>query len=732
MSVSRSLNFLWTPWSLALSILFLVFTAVLGFVAWRRSGYSRSMGLLEFLRLALVAIAAAMLNQPEWVEEYHPEEKPSVAVLWDASPSMETRDVVARGESSSSPQSRREAVAPLAEPASWLKLRERMNVVVQSFSPPQPGRGTDLHEPLVRAMEKIQNLRGIVLASDGDWNEGPPPVEAATRLRIKGVPVFVVPVGSPTRLPDVELLSLDAPTFGVAGKSVRIPFTIESALPREYVTAVILRTSDGDELSREVRIAPMSRTSDWIVWKPRSTGNFTLTLEVPKHGDETLTDNNRMTAPISIREEKLRVLVIESYPRWEYRYLRNALSRDPGVDVSCLLFHPGLSKVGGGNKDYIKQFPSGRDELSKYDVVFLGDVGTGDGQLTAEQCRLIKGLVEFQASGLVFMPGMEGRQFSLLETELGDLFPVVLDGGQPGGWGSRTPNHFELTESGRASLLTKLADTQDDNAEVWEGLPGFQWYAPVLRAKAGSEVLAVHKDAVNDFGRLPLLATRTFGSGKVLFMGTDGAWRWRKGVEDKYHYRFWGQVVRWMAYQRNMNKGETMRLYYVPDQPKMNQTVSLHANIMDRAGEPLKGGDVSALFTAPSGKSERVLFTAVGDEWGVFTGRFTPGEPGRHDVTLACKQTGATLETTFFVQGAAAERVGRPARPEVLEEIARVTRGTVIEPDKLDLAVRSLAELPDPPPAVRRVQLWCHPVLGAAIVVLLGLFWVGRKVIGLV
>ena len=54
---------------------------------------------------------------------------------------------------------------------------------------------------------------------------------------------------------------------------------------------------------------------------------------------------------------------------------RNALSRDPGVEVACLLFHPGLSKVGGGNKDYIKQFPAGLEELSKFDVVFLGDVG---------------------------------------------------------------------------------------------------------------------------------------------------------------------------------------------------------------------------------------------------------------------------------------------------------------------------------------------------------------------
>ena len=44
---------------------------------------------------------------------------------------------------------------------------------------------------------------------------------------------------------------------------------------------------------------------------------------------------------------------MESVPRWEYRYLRNALSRDPGVDVSCLLFQPGLARRGGGDVDRI-------------------------------------------------------------------------------------------------------------------------------------------------------------------------------------------------------------------------------------------------------------------------------------------------------------------------------------------------------------------------------------------
>jgi hypothetical protein len=732
MNTTHALTFLWTPWSAALSTGVVLVAAGLCWTAWRRSGYARSHGLLELLRLAIVAIGAITLNQPEWVEEYRPTEKPAFALLRANSIGMDTRDVSLGPGSRSRLVSRREAVARLTDEAAWAPLRERLNVIVEPFSSPEAGRRTDLHEPLAQAPERVSNLAGVVLISDGDWNEGPPPVQAAAKLRLRGVPVFSVPVGSSTRLPDVELLSLGAPTFGVAGKAIRIPFTIESTLPREYLTTVTLKSSDGEEVREEVRIAAMGRTTGSVLWKPAKTGDVTLTLDVPKHPEETLADNNRLSVPIAIREEKLRVLVVESYPRWEYRYLRNALSRDPGVEVTCLLFHPGLSKVGGGSKDYIAQFPAGLDELSKFDVVFLGDVGLEDGQLTAEQCRLLKGVVEHQASGLVFMPGWRGRQFSLLETGLTDLSPVVLDEAQPGGWGSRTPGHFELTELGRRSLLTNLADTEENNLEVWEDLPGFQWYAPVVRAKSGCEVLAVHKDASNQYGRLPLLVTRTFGAGKVLFMGTDGAWRWREGVEDKYHYRFWGQVVRWMAYQRNMAKGETMRMYYSPDQPQVRQTVALHANVMERNGEPLAKGDVTARITAPSGKVETVRFTSTGEEWGVFHGRFTAAEPGRHEVLLACKQTGATLPTSFFVQGVTAERIGRPARPEVLEEIARVTRGKLLPPGKTDELLQSLASLPEPPPAVRRLQLWSHPLVAGLIVLLLGVFWVVRKVVGLI
>ena len=154
----------------------------------------------------------------------------------------------------------------------------------------------------------------------------------------------------------------------------------------------------------------MGRTSDWLVVEADGAGRL--------HADAGSSPAPRRNADrqqpadacrSSIRQEKLRVLVVESYPRWEYRYLRNALvARSRASSLSCLLFHPGLSKPGGGNKDYIKQFPAGLDELSRFDVVFLGDVGVGDGQLTAEQCGWLKGLVEHQASGTRLHAGLAG------------------------------------------------------------------------------------------------------------------------------------------------------------------------------------------------------------------------------------------------------------------------------------------------------------------------------------
>ena len=160
-------------------------------------------------------------------------------------------------------------------------------------------------------MRRHPNLRAVVVASDGDWNEGKPPVQATTALRLAGVPVLAVPTGSVTPLPDVAVSGLDSAVTGVVGKPFRVPFTIRSTLPREQSVAVTVEASDGQQFTKQVRLSSMAQTTDAILWTPATVGDYTLTVRVPPQVGEVLPDNNSRSAPVAIREEKLRVLLVQ-------------------------------------------------------------------------------------------------------------------------------------------------------------------------------------------------------------------------------------------------------------------------------------------------------------------------------------------------------------------------------------------------------------------------------------
>jgi hypothetical protein len=215
-------------------------------------------------------------------------------------------------------------------------------------------------------------------------------------------------------------------------------------------------------------------------------------------------------------------------------------------------------------------------------------------------------------------------------------------------------------------------------------------------------------------------------------MGTDGAWRWREGVEDKYHYRFWGQVVRWMAYQRSMAEGTLMRLFYSPERPQIAESVRLHANVAAVDGEPLQDGTVFVHVVAPSGQSQSVRLIPQGDEWGLFSNSFTPDERGKYRLTLECQENDSTLETTLDVQGTVREKIGRPARFDVLREITQLTNGRLVRTGEITTMFEQIAQLPEPTRDLRRFRLWCHPVWVAIVILLLALFWISRKMMGTV
>ncbi len=715
------------------SVCLLVAVAMCGRMVRRQRGSKRLLA-SELLRLVVVALLVVTLFRPEYVRRVRREERPLVAILCDRSGSMDTRDV----RMPEGAITRASWLQEQCEEHFWAPLEAKYDVVVEDFSAaadddegtPPSADGTDINAAIEATMQRYSNLRALLLLSDGDWNTGRSPVSAATKLRMDGVPAFTVAVGSGRYLPDLELVSVAAPAYALVDEHVSLPFTIQSRLPHDVRTSIRLTGPGGFRAEKAIVIPAMTQFHDAIVVTPRLEGVQSFRLRLPLEEDELLRENNEQAFTIAFRREILKVLVIESAPRWEFRFLHNALSRDPGVVVHGLLMHPGMARAVGRN--YISDFPGTKEELSQYDVVFLGDVGIGPEGLTEEQAVMIRGLVEHQGSGLVFLPGILGNQHSLLGSALEPLMPVQFDGARPRGFGFEIPARLALTSRGSDHLLTMLAHSPTENQHIWRRLPGFYWHAAVLRAKPGSDVLAVHANARNQHGRLPLLVTRNCKNGKVLFLGTDGAWRWRRGVEDTYHYRFWGQVVRWMSHQRHLAHDEGIRFFFSPESPQAGDTVFLHATVFGADGFPIKQGTVRATISLADGTTRQITLLPDAGGWGVFTGSFVASGGGEYRVTVACEEAGRSVETALVVAGKTIEQVGRPARESVLRELASISEGRSGTAAELESMVGELTLLPEPKAVETRFRLWCHPLWAGLIVMLLGLYWISRKLMGMI
>lgn len=715
----------------------MVLSAWLGWSSWQRNGRRGKVGLLELLRFAAVTLLAFTFLQPEYVRLIERTEQPQVAILNDLSGSMLTRDVVSTNEIIT----RSEWLEEQTKREYWKPLETGSEVMIESFAAPpdlsatnavaQPREiGTDLTAALSALIEQQKNLKAVLMLTDGDWNLGPSPIGVATRFRDQEIPIYSIVTGQDQPIADLSLEEVTAPAYGLFGEQIAIPFTIQSHLPRDVSTEISLMSNREVLASKKITLPANSRLRDSIMWYPREVGEFNLRLDFPVEVDEALRDNNSADFHIAVRVVKLSVLVVDSQPRWEYRFLRNALARDPGVDLNCVLLHPKIAP--GGGRDYLSSFPGSREMLSRYDVIFLGDVGIGEHQLSESDAELIKGLVEQQGSGLVFMPGRRGNHLSLMNSELNELMPVVLDDERPKGIGMNNESVLTLSNLGRGHLLTRFDGDEMVNDQIWKMLPGFYWSTAVTKSRPGTEVLAVHSELRNQFGRIPLLAIRNAGRGKVLFMGTDSAWRWRRGVEDKFHYRFWSQVARWMAHKRHLAEKEGIRLSFTPETPKVGDRVFMQATVLDEAGFPLEDGEVNGEIISPGGQGEQLELTEVEGGWGVYSTEFLPQEGGAYQIKIDSPEHDRELETKIVVSLPKREKLGRPVNRPVLAEIASITQGESANTDNLDEIIQKISVLPEPQPAELRTRLWSNPWWGGTILLFLVIYWTGRKLSGLI
>jgi hypothetical protein len=688
----------------------------------RQTRFARVRLLSEGLKFCGAVLLLLTLLQPEVHTRSARTENARIAVVVDDTDSMLTPDVNAAGQ----PATRKEWIEHLQSRPEWEALAEtvQLDLVRLGHEEESAVRHTDLRSGLSRAADR-EDLSAVLMLTDGDHNAPGSPLPEALRLAERQVPVFAVEIGQTTRLPDLVLEPVSFPSYTLINEALILPVRVTSSLPEDTRSQVTL-LADGQPVARQEIDLPAGQEGNATLrWVPREEGPVSLTVQVDPHPLERFLDNNEATAELDVRRTTIRVLLIDSLPRWEFRFLRNALLRDPGVEVTSLLFHPELGP--GGGPGYISAFPDDPEEWGAFDVIFLGDVGVGTNELSEEDTRNIALLVREQAGGLVFLPGARGGHLRLLGTPLEALMPVELDPNLPRGVGMDVEMRMALTREGRDHMLTQLHGNPLRNQQIWRNLPGFFWYAGVTRARVGSEVLATHASHRNESGRIPLLATRNAGTGHVLFLGTDAAYRWRIGVEDLYHYRFWGQVVRWMAHRRQMFGDEGSRVFLQPERPEAGQanriTVVLRGGMAGPGDAPVR-----MRMTDPEGEVVTPSLEAL-EGGGAFAADWTPSRPGDHRLELISPDESAQvlLDREIRVEGRIVERIGDPMRPRLLREMAGVTGGQSVHIDEAADLLARLRDLPRQQVTVTVRRLWQHPLWIIGVFLFFGLYWVIRK-----
>lgn len=644
---------------------------------------------------------------------------------------------------------------------------------------------TDFGAALEDVVAKVpsEELAGVLLLSDG-LDNGEASVEpVARRLGGRGVKVSSVLVGSSTPPRDIAIADIDAPESIFLGDKVRVRSRI-SAMQARGTNATVSLLLDGivvDEQKIPISEDLFSREFS-LSHAPTNNGLARYQLRIDEIDGERFSSNNVWSVDVAVSDDRTNVLLIDDYPRWDFRYLRNLFyARDKSVHLQYYLVHPdtvvgldvtnrlpmasasrpfGEAEAGG--------LPVNAEEWRKFDTIILGDVGPE--VITPEIQKIIVECVEERGTLLISIAGPRAMPHRYPDgSPLRQLLPGLFKTPDKGAdfWkGCETSYRVELTPSGRLHPVMQQSTSPTENEQVWSSLPDFVWRFPISDIKSGAEIIAVagvkneakedsavtaenvailmEKERLERIERA-LVVAHNAGRGKVLQLNTDESWRLRYRVGDTRHHRFWGQIIRWGLGER-LRSGTprlrvgTERLTYTP-----HDTVRLLARVLDERLAPVSNATVVAVVSSLASNSAvkvRVPLSYVANTQGLYEGVLQSiGEPGAYEVAIEepWHLSGETdkerkVSTTFFV--AALRRpmemayVG--ADSDKLELLARWTGGRTVAPAEARDLLGSFGEKSRVVTEPIEIVLWDEPLLFLLLAVSLTVEWILRKRGGLV
>lgn len=652
--------------------------AVLSFFP-RRPTRLRTRVLIFVLRFSAFVLLFALLVRVGAEVVYAERVKPRVVIALDQSLSMKAKDT-AEGTRTKSALKIVRALVDAFETRTSLGLYgfagdarpiEASELEIYLSSP------TDIASSLKTIAEGEEKLEAIFLVSDGVELGAVKPEELAESLRRRGTRVYAIGVGDPKTPPHFRVVSIKADRYIYRGDElvIRVMLEAEQISPGEREVALF----EGEKVVDRQVVRVRETVSDAVFsFFPKKPGLHTYRIAVEEEeGWETLSE-----VTVDVVDKKIKVLYVEGLPRFEFKFLRQALADDPAVEYTSLLQLPHggwylqgtacLSSPKGG-------IPKAQSELFQFDVIILGNIKrryfSADGDLEESKLRYLVEFVKLRGGGLVVLagPDMYGAG-GYVGSAFEEILPFKM---------SRADKHIkgryvmDVTPEGLLHPIMRVAETPAKIRNAWEGMPELEGANEVSGVRLSAVVLGAHPAKKHQ----PLIAYQQIGAGKVLALAIDTTWRWQltRYTKESYYRKFWANVVRYLAPEPS-RKPNTV--YLVSDRARYYVGDELHfvATPLDELCTPMVETPLTVTLTTPSG--EKVIWYPERLQGGRHDFRYRLDEEGTYTIKAVAGEF--KKELMVITSKPSYEFDPRGMDEDYLKIVAKETGGQFVRAEQID------------------------------------------------
>ncbi len=342
---------------------------------------------------------------------------------------------------------------------------------------------------------------------------------------------------------------------------------------------------------------------------------------------------------------------------------------------------------------------------------------------------LIEGLVNERGGSLLMLAGHRYAPATYSNTPLGSMLPVKIESS------GVTPVEADtapaVTPAGMSSAAVALEPTEQQTDQLWSVVHPLYMVPQIGGIKPGAQVLlTLTKPIGGTRDPYPLVCWQRYGTGKVMYVGTDQLWRLRFKQGDKYHAKFWGQSIQFLTLSRLLGANKLIAIKTDKDSYEAGQRVQFFANVLNSSYEPVRAPQYMLNLQREGDDKDtaQVKLDPIPDSPGMFQGFYTITKDGQWSVKVeGDDQINANLPRFTVTPAVPLEAQDVALQEPTLRKMAELSGGQY-------LTIRDLPKLPQlvkPSPATADVrlekELWDLPIVFILLVVLAGAEWYLRR-----